>query len=299
MSAALTSGWFFKAGPGFGDKDKRDTFARKLKMAGGAIRGHLQSLKLGKGNVTKRFFVLEGTDFNYYMDESMDRLMGTIDLSRVTEVDPEDKKPMVNAIRLVSCCPETSLVAPRRGSGPGVRSRVSAGPTQVTAERTYTISPEAARDRSEWIAVLSSVVQVRSSSCAATGSAGLTRAGAGGAQEQHRSRRGRQLPAAQTGKRTPREKREQRDKESKAKIKKQQLSLRSAVAVRQCRRPPAEPRPAPRHPLAQLPPHARPVYAAQLGWSRGSRRAQSAGRQRRLRGGAQHGRGCGRRVRRR
>lgn len=100
VHGSLKSGWFFKAGPLGDDRDKRDTLSRRLRIAGGALKTQLHGLNIGKGNMTRRFFALEGESFHYYRDEDRRRLMGSIDLSTVERV-VETSRPIPSGIDIV------------------------------------------------------------------------------------------------------------------------------------------------------------------------------------------------------
>lgn len=96
-----TSGWMLKLGPSLGDRDKRDTLGRKMKLASGYLRRQLTSISIGAGNSTRRFFVLEGLRLTYYRDDTQHEELGSIDMSRVQEVRASQQSMLPNAIDLV------------------------------------------------------------------------------------------------------------------------------------------------------------------------------------------------------
>lgn len=97
-TGSLSSGWFLKAGPALGDKDKRDTLARKLRIV---AQG-------GRRKIDKRFFILQGTSFNYFKDENIDTYAGTIDLSKVVDIRDSQDRSLEDGFELVRSRASTS-----------------------------------------------------------------------------------------------------------------------------------------------------------------------------------------------
>lgn len=159
VRGSLSSGWFFKAGPANDDRDKKDTLTRRLRIAGGALKTQLQGLNIGKGNMTRRFFALEGKSFHYYKDEDRRKHLGTIDLSGGVKVVATSRE-LAYGIDIVRQRGSLRPVAPATALPMVLFPRFSRR-RQITPRRTYTIAPCDGGQHGAWISVLSDVAEVR------------------------------------------------------------------------------------------------------------------------------------------
>jgi hypothetical protein len=134
------SGWMMKAAPLLSDLDKRASIGRRFRNAGHAL---LRAVKQ-RGDLQRRFFVLDGQDLRYFKDEEKTEYAGTIELGTV---------------RLIKRQGESLREAEAKGSRAVREDLPPYSLLLVTDARVFTLVPPSESESAQWHMRISSVLE--------------------------------------------------------------------------------------------------------------------------------------------